>query len=329
MQPGSPQVQINVGGSTTAPSICPLARYYIAVRGYTSSGLVGPASEVSVDLGMLPGPPTAFQANVSGTRVTLSWNPPATGGFPLYYLLSAGTAPGASNLASNLAVGNVQSVSESLPPGTYFARVRAVNASGPGPFTADLSFQVTGGLQPLNPTGLGVTWNGTVATFTWQAPVSDDPRVIPATYLLEAGSRSGIADLAHINVGAGRSYSVDVPPGTFYVRVRGVNALGTSGPSNEVVVSGRGAPNRPGTPSASGTGGSVTLRWSPPSRGTAATGYVLEAGSAPGLSNLATLNVGNVTAFTTAVAPGTYYVRVRAVNARGASPPSNEVVVRR
>jgi hypothetical protein len=56
---------------------------------------------------------------------------------------------------------------------------------------------------------------------------------------------------------------------------------------------------------------------------------VIEAGSAPGLSDLASLRVGNVTRFTTTAPPGVYYVRVRAFNDKGNSLPSNEVVVRR
>ena len=75
-------------------------------------------------------------------------------------------------------------------------------------------------------------------------------------------------------------------------------------------------------------------RWStfagtPRHGGYAATGYVIEAGSAPGLSDLATLPVGNVTRFVTTPPPGVYYVRVRAINGRGPSGPSNEIVVSR
>ena len=57
-------------------------------------------------------------------------------------------------------------------------------------------------------------------------------------------------------------------------------------------------------------------------------GYVLEAGSVSGSANLAAVPVGNVLALSVpGVPPGTYYVRVRAANAAGQGPPSNEVVV--
>jgi hypothetical protein len=53
---------------------------------------------------------------------------------------------------------------------------------------------------------------------------------------------------------------------------------------------------------------------------------VLVAGSASGLSNLAQAAVAGEE-LVAGAAPGSYYVRVVAVNAFGASAPSNEIVV--
>ncbi|MEZ5289730.1 MAG: fibronectin type III domain-containing protein [Vicinamibacterales bacterium] len=72
-------------------------------------------------------------------------------------------------------------------------------------------------------------------------------------------------------------------------------------------------------------GNTVTFSWSAPTTGGAPTGYILEAGSAPGLANLATLPLPT-TSYTVAGVPrGTYFLRVRAVNAIGPGPASNEV----
>jgi hypothetical protein len=76
------------------------------------------------------------------------------------------------------------------------------------------------------------------------------------------------------------------------------------------------------------SGSSVTLNWFAPVFG-APTSYVIEAGSAPGLSNLAVVNTGTpaLTISFSGVPAGTYYVRIRAVNAQGAGVVSNERVI--
>jgi hypothetical protein len=75
------------------------------------------------------------------------------------------------------------------------------------------------------------------------------------------------------------------------------------------------------------TGTTVRLTWGPPSQGAPAA-YVIEAGSSPGASNLATLDTGNsATTFTTPAPLGTYYVRVRARSGAAVGSPSNEIVV--
>lgn len=330
LQPGSTAARIDTGRQTSVRLDLPIgAVYYVSVRAYTQAGQLGPSSDIVVDLASLPGSPTGVRATVAGTLATLEWAPPQSAGVVLSYLVSVGTAPGASDVLANTPVGNRHSVSSHVPPGVYYARVQALGLLGGGAPSQDVAFQINQPQQPVNPTGLAVTWNGTVATFTWAPPTSSDPRVLPTAYVLEAGSASGLSNMARVNTGAARSFTVDVPPGTFYVRVRGINAVGVSQPSNEVVVTGRGAPERPGTLRASGSGNSVTLRWSAPSSGTAPAGYIVEVGSAAGLSNIGRFNVGATTTLSTTVPPGTYYVRVRAYNARGTSSPTNEVVVRR
>lgn len=67
----------------------------------------------------------------------------------------------------------------------------------------------------------------------------------------------------------------------------------------------------------------VTLGWSRP-RGEV-TSFRLEAGSAPRLANIATIDVGeNTTVSFPGVPPGSYWVRVRAVNSRGVSVASTD-----
>lgn len=90
------------------------------------------------------------------------------------------------------------------------------------------------------------------------------------------------------------------------------------------------APIRAAVPTAptnltySANGQAVTLTWT--AAANAPTNYILQAGFASG-QTAATFSVGPGTSITASAGPGTYYVRIVAVNAEGTSPPSNEVVV--
>jgi hypothetical protein len=69
----------------------------------------------------------------------------------------------------------------------------------------------------------------------------------------------------------------------------------------------------------------LTLAWT---AGDGAASYVVEMGSAPGVSDVATIDTGNaLTTWTGRLLPGARFVRVRAQNACGQSEPSNEVRV--
>lgn len=86
----------------------------------------------------------------------------------------------------------------------------------------------------------------------------------------------------------------------------------------------------PGTPvglTATVSGSTVTLQWSAPASGGAATGYQLLAGTAPGAANLGVIPVGGTGVSVPGVPNGVYYVRVVATNAMGASTPTSEATI--
>ncbi len=77
---------------------------------------------------------------------------------------------------------------------------------------------------------------------------------------------------------------------------------------------------------ASVSGPRVDLSWTLPAHSPGATRFVLEIGSAPGLSNLGTIEAGAGSTFrATGVPAGTYFVRLRGVNFGGTGAASNEL----
>jgi glucose/arabinose dehydrogenase len=184
---------------------------------------------------------------------------------------------------------------------------------------------------PGVPSGLVGLVSGSVVTLEWNAPSTGGP---PTGYIVEAGSRPGLNDIASIPTGSAATIRPvsGVAIGTYFVRVRSTNGAGTSAPSNEAIVPvGPLPPLVPGAPSSLTSavlGSSVTLSWTAPATGGLPITYVVEAGTGPGLADLANFStLSTETAFTAGgVGTGSYYVRVRAANGTGTSGPSNEVV---
>jgi hypothetical protein len=323
-------------GSTTlrvtSPTTAASGTYSLQVRasdpGVAAHDASASASySVAPTTATAPGAPRSVAAAVSGNTATLSWLAPSAGSLPSNYLLYVGTRSGATDVANGYSVGNVLSAAGDLQKGTYYARVRAANSVGTSSDSNEVRFTV--GRRLKTPGGFTVTWSGTTATLSWTAAAADSAADTPTNYVLEAGTTRGASDVARVNVGNRSVFRAEVTSGAYFVRVKAQNADGESEPSEELEIRAPGTPQAPTALAASGAGATVDLRWTGSVGGFAATSYVIEAGSAPGLSDLARIQVANLTRFTTTAPPGVYYVRVRGVNARGTSLPSNEVVVRR
>ena len=192
-------------------------------------------------------------------------------------------------------------------------------------FTGRVLRIVAAGFLPSAPANLAAVVSGQTVTLSWTAPADG-----AVAYQLEAGSVSGASNLATVTTGQPGATFADVPTGTYYVRVRSVNASGVSVASNEVavVVGGAGCtqPLRPGLLTGGVSGRAVTLSWEGPTD--LVLHYRIEAGSRSGFADLAVLALPPLQReLTVSAPPGTYFVRVRTVNACGASDPSNEIVV--
>ena len=265
---------------------------------------------------------------VQGTRVTVRWTPSAAGALPTGYTLRAGGRPGASDIGvvtmpRYAGVGLVVDV----PPGTYFLRIVPDTNGVPGPASREFAF-ISGGTGCLTvPTPPALSATGAPPVLAWMPPAG----TTPTGYELRAGVAPGMLDLVRLPLAPSTTAfpTAGAAPGTYYVAVAAVNACGVSELSNEVavVVPMPGAPTAPTELTASASGTTVAVSWTPPAG--AVTGYVLEAGTSPGLANLISgLALGPAPGLVAQnVPPGTYYLRVRAANGALVSTASNEIVV--
>jgi hypothetical protein len=183
----------------------------------------------------------------TGPTVTLSWTAPAAGVATSYAIEASSSAGGPANLA-NFPTGNALTtyVAQGVPPGIYFVRVRALDASGPSAPSNEVQVIVgssSGGTAtcPSSPRSLNVTFQNGTVTMSWQPPATG----VPSSYFIQAGSAAGLANLASFDTGNAALTFVasGVPAGTYYIRVYGRNnacsSPGFLGPSsNEVTIGG-------------------------------------------------------------------------------------------
>jgi predicted phage tail protein len=251
----------------------------------------------------------------------------------------AGRSPAAPSMGITMHPGAAPGTQASAPVSwSCFTSGSASSAFGPAgcptrTTTSRLLPASTGApiIAPNPPTSLTATVSGSVVTLNWSAPVGGDA---PTSYQIQAGSSSGQTNIATFDTGTTSTTLAifNVPAGTYFVRVRGVNSAGASGASNEIqVVVGGTPPCSPVSPPsgliATINGGTVTLSWTAPTTGCTPTSYIIQAGSAPGLTNLANFDTGSpATTFTaTNVPAGTYYVRIQSAAPGNLSPSSTEI----
>lgn len=160
-------------------------------------------------------------------------------------------------------------------------------------------------------------------TLQWQHPATGPA----ANYVVSVGSAPQQANLIVVSTGPATSISANAPQGTYYARVH-ADGAGRSAASSEVVFL-IGPPTAPRGLVGSATGHTVSLGWQPPALGGAMHGYVLEAGSLPGFSNIisgALLSPGT-SLQVNGVPSGRYFIRLRGRNGFGAGPSTADVML--
>lgn len=180
-----------------------------------------------------PDRPESPSVTLTGTRVTLQWQPPRGGnGATRYRVLAAAedsaTSPGAFDVGQTLAI------SADLPPraAPYRVRVMALNPAGAGGVSVETTVLVPPPPPPPAPTGVTATISHGTVTLSWNGDAQ------AAAYVIEAGSAPGRADLAVFDTDSPLTSATirKVPDGTYYVRIRGRNAAGAGFASSDIVV---------------------------------------------------------------------------------------------
>jgi hypothetical protein len=276
----------------------------------------------------VPAPPLNFRAGAVDNLASLQWTAPALGPAATGYTLEVGSTPTSGNDIATFPLGNVTSFSASAPTATFYVRLRATNAAGDSEPTPTLRIDSGCTAPPGPPSFFNAFVDGSAVDLEWSRGQGNVAR-----YLLEVGSSSGLSNILTTSFPVETtSMSAVAPAGTYFLRVRAANACGTGAASSEVSLTIGSSATFPGSPTnltATVSGANVSLSWTAPTSGSAPTGYVVEAGSANGLADVARIPIGPGTTFSSGpvVPPGTYYVRVRAVNGAGTGPLSNGVVV--
>ena len=185
----------------------------------------------------------------------------------------------------------------------------------------------SGGSPPQAPTAITNSVALDTVTLSWTPAASGGPA---QSYILEAGSGPGLANITTIVLNNPNTSTIvgAVPAGVYYVRVRARNALGTSGPSPDTVVSvgACSAPTVPTNLAYSTADDLVTITWTPPAGGVTQ-GYWLYAGYGPGQSNALVTALGPTPAFAGTAGVGDYYVRLAGRNSCAIGPQSAELLV--
>ena len=341
--PATTPVTSSLVNSATVTGLTNGTTYYFEVTAVSYDSESLPSNEVSatpVAASNLPGAPTGLMATAGSSQVSLSWTGPASDGGPLVtgYHVYQGITPGGEsfNAPVTTATGTSATVTGLTNGTTYYFVVRAVNATGEGPSSNEVSATpVAASNLPGAPTGLMATAGSSQVSLSWTGPASDGGPLVTGYHVYQGITPGGESFNAPVTTATGTSATVTglTNGTTYYFVVRAVNATGEGPSSNEVSATPVAASNLPGAPTGlMATAGSsqVSLSWTGPASdgGPLVTGYHIYQGITPGGEsfNAPVTTATGTSATVTGLTNGTtYYFVVRAVNATGEGPSSNEV----
>jgi hypothetical protein len=307
----------------------------------SATSLIGRFEAMDVVVSELLAAPTNLVATVTGTTVSLRWTAAADPAV-VNYMIEVGNAPGLANFGRYPSFGT--SFEGAAPNGTYYVRVRSVDAQGAeSAATNEVTVTVTPSGNPeltfnapqpppgvvgvpyffsfcglpndngANCAGVAAQLFGGVPPYHFQL---DTFGGFPPIGLILApnGALSGIPSGAVTN----HSFKVCA------VDTTGVNRCPTVTMTIRPRETTCTPPAVPTGLTASANGSIVTVNWT---RSSGATSYLLEAGTSAGGSEAFNGDVGDLNSITAPAPVGRFYIRVRAKNACGLSAASAEAPV--
>ena len=300
---GVASTQIAVSGTgATVTGLTANTQYTFSVTASNDGGSSA-AETVSVTTWQLPGPPTNFDATVTGTTTaSLSWNAPSAGNPSSFTYTVAGSG--------TIEVSGTTATVIGLSAGTeYTFSVSATNSAGTGTAASDT---VTTWRLPGTPTNFDATVTGTTtASLSWNAPSTGVPSSF--TYTV---SGSGT-----ITVSGTSATVTGLSAGTEYTfSVSATNSAGTGTAASDTVTTWQ----LPGTPTnfdATVTGTTTaSLSWNAPSTGVPSSFTYTVSGSG-------TITVSGTSATVTGLSAGTEYTfSVSATNSAGTGTAATDTV---
>ncbi len=323
--PGGEGVTAIATGVTTNaysdPNLQPGLGYYYQVTAVNNSGESARSNEASVILP--PSAPSNVMAVTDFNDIDVTWHA-STGAAS--YNVYRGNAPGGEGstpYASGVTGTIFSDPGAANAPGTsYYYKVVAINAGGPSVPSSEASVTIA----PAAPTSpaASIRAAGNVA-LSWSASTG-----AVGYNIYRAFSSGGEGSTVFVGNVAGTSYIDSAVSGgnSFFYQITAVDAGGESVKSSEVSVAyPAAAPLGPTSFTANAVSPSqINLSWTAPTG--SVTGYNIFRGTALGNEGSTPVNGSPITATSfndTGLSQSThYYYTVRAINASGAGPASNE-----
>ncbi|HWE03064.1 MAG TPA: fibronectin type III domain-containing protein [Tepidisphaeraceae bacterium] len=291
--------------------LTPGTTYYYRVSATDANGTSAPGTGVSTVTA--PAIPTLSTTSVGATSISFSWtaSPTATG-----YTLQDSSDAGMTWTTAVTQAGVSYSVTGLSADTSYQFKILASNGSGSSLYSAPVTIKTL----LASPAGLAPTVvSASEVDLAWTAEAGATTYKVERSLNNSTWSTIAAADATNsyndttLNAGT-----------TYYYRISGTNATGTSAPASSV-----NALTLPATPTLSfsnATASSINFSWTPSA---SATAYTLQSSVDSGMTWLTVVTqAGNTYVDSTALASNTpYQFQVLATNGSGSSPYSAPVSV--